>query len=153
VLPQTWTGPEDFAATQFFAREKMSLKYCPSAILAPDLGLAYLPDLVLDEPRHEIGRFMRKDGERSQSVVPGNCGDPALMARTAEEYVRLASLYRVIHTDRLHFAIASMIAGREVHLYANSYFKNEAVYDLWLRERGCFWAGAGHCRKRADHER
>ena len=30
-----------------------------------------------------------------------------------------------------------MIAGREAHLYANSYFKNEAIYPLWLKGRGC----------------
>ena len=43
--------------------------------------------------------------------VAKNCGDPAILAATAEDYVRMASCYRVVHTDRLHFAIAAMIAG------------------------------------------
>ena len=60
-----------------------------------------------------------------------------MLAATAEDYVRLASRYRIVHTDRLHFAIAAMIAGRDAHLYANSYFKNEAIYHLWLKGRGC----------------
>jgi exopolysaccharide biosynthesis predicted pyruvyltransferase EpsI len=140
VLPQSWTGPEDFDADQFFARENRSLEYCPRAMLAPDLGLAYTPAISLPDPQHDVGWFMRADCERQQPIVAKN-SDPAALAATAENYVRLAAAYRVIHTDRLHFAIAAMIAGREAHLYANSYFKNEAIYHLWLRGRGCRWGG------------
>ena len=140
VLPQSWTGPDDLEADQFFARENRSLEYCPRAVLAPDLGLAYAPAIELHEPQHDVGWFMRDDCERHQPDVATNCGDPAVLAATAEDYLRIASSYRVIHTDRLHFAIAAMIAGREAHLYANSYFKNEAIYHLWLRGRGCHWA-------------
>ncbi|MEO6739745.1 MAG: hypothetical protein ABIP20_05795 [Chthoniobacteraceae bacterium] len=43
VLPQSWTGPEELEADQFFARENRSLEFCPRAVLAPDLGLAYAP--------------------------------------------------------------------------------------------------------------
>ncbi|MEO6752253.1 MAG: polysaccharide pyruvyl transferase family protein, partial [Chthoniobacteraceae bacterium] len=137
VLPQSWTGPEELEADQFFARENRSLEFCPRAVLAPDLGLAYVPAIQLDEPQHDVGWFMRADCERAQPGVAKNCGDPAVLAATAEDYVRMASCYRVIHTDRLHFAIAAMIAGRDTHLYANSYFKNEAMYQLWLKGRGC----------------
>ena len=139
VLPQSWTGPDDLEADQFFARENRSLEYCPRAVLAPDLGLAYAPAIQLDNAQQDVGWFMRDDGERAQPRIAKNCGDPAILAATAEDYVRLASSYRVIHTDRLHFAIAAMIAGRVTHLYANSYFKNEAIYHLWLRGRGCRW--------------
>lgn len=139
VLPQSWTGPDDLEADQFFARENRSLEYCPRAVLAPDLGLAYAPAIELHEPQHDVGWFMRDDCERQQPAVATNCGDPAALATTAEDYLRIASSYRVIHTDRLHFAIAAMIAGRQAHLYANSYFKNEAIYHLWLHGRGCRW--------------
>lgn len=141
VLPQSWTGPEEFEADQFFARENRSLEYCPQAVLAPDLGLAYAPAIHLTDPQHDVGWFMRDDSERVQPTTARNCGDPAILAATAEDYVRMASSYRLIHTDRLHFAIAAMIAGRQARLYANSYFKNEAIYHLWLRGRGCQWAG------------
>ncbi len=130
VQPQSWTGPEEFEADQFFARENRSLEFCPRAVLAPDLGLAYAPAIQLDEQQHDVGWFMRADCERAQPGVAKNSGDPAILAATAEDYVRMASCYRVVHTDRLHFAIAAMIAGREARLYANSYFKNEAMYHL-----------------------
>ena len=117
-------------------------------MLAPDLGLAYAPTIQFDDPQHDVGWFMRDDCERQQPTVAANCGDPALLAATAEDYLRIAASYRVIHTDRLHFAIAAMIAGRQAHLYANSYFKNEAIYHLWLRGRGCQWA---ECVDRPNH--
>jgi exopolysaccharide biosynthesis predicted pyruvyltransferase EpsI len=37
-------------------------------------------------------------------------------------------------TDRLHVAIASSLMGKEVHLYAGSYFKNKEVFLSTLKE-------------------
>ena len=137
MLPQSWTGPEDLEAGQFFARENRSLEYCPRAVLAPDLGLAYAPAIEVHEPQHDVGWFMRDDCERHQPAVATNCGDPAALATTAEDYLRIASRYRVIHTDRLHFAIAAMLAGRQAHLYANSTSKTKRFIPLaqWPRLR------------------
>ena len=80
---------------------------------------------------------MRADYSLAQPGIAKNCGEPATLTATAEDYIRMASCYRVVHTDRLHFAIAAMIAGREARLYPNSYFKNEAMYHLWLKGRRC----------------
>jgi exopolysaccharide biosynthesis predicted pyruvyltransferase EpsI len=37
--------------------------------------------------------------------------------------------YRAVETDRLHCAILASILGRETVLFANSYFKNAAVFE------------------------
>jgi exopolysaccharide biosynthesis predicted pyruvyltransferase EpsI len=138
VLPQSWTGPDAIVADQFFAREHESLKLCPAAILAPDLALAYRLEGETPPARHSEGWFFRKDAE-SLRAPPNNISDPTWLAKNSTEYISLAADYSVIHTDRLHFAIAAMIAQRETVLYANSYFKCRAIYDLWLRGRGCSW--------------
>jgi exopolysaccharide biosynthesis predicted pyruvyltransferase EpsI len=138
VLPQSWTGPDAIVADQFFAREHRSLELCPSAILAPDLALAYRTQEVFTAATHAEGWFFRTDRE-SRGVPAENIGDPACLAKTAQDYLRLAAQYEVIHTNRLHFAIAAMIAQRQAVLFANSYFKCRAIYDLWLRGRGCAW--------------
>lgn len=138
VLPQSWTGPDAIIADQFFAREHGSLQLCPSAILAPDLALAFRLDEELEAARHPEGWFFRQDAE-SLGTPANNMADPTSRARTATEYIRLAAEYSVIHTDRLHFAISAMIAQRQAVLYANNYFKCRAIYDLWLRGRGCSW--------------
>jgi exopolysaccharide biosynthesis predicted pyruvyltransferase EpsI len=43
-------------------------------------------------------------------------------------------------TDRLHFAIAGLHAGREVTLVANDYHKNRAMHETWLSHFGCRFA-------------
>jgi exopolysaccharide biosynthesis predicted pyruvyltransferase EpsI len=42
--------------------------------------------------------------------------------------------FSIIMTDRLHIAIASSLMGKEVHLYAGSYFKNKEVFLSTLKE-------------------
>lgn len=41
--------------------------------------------------------------------------------------------FRVIHTDRLHVAIAGYLLGKEVHVYPCNYFKVKAMYDYSLK--------------------
>ncbi len=43
--------------------------------------------------------------------------------------------YEAIRTNRLHVALASALLGKRVHMYANNYFKNRAIYEYSLRER------------------
>jgi len=42
--------------------------------------------------------------------------------------------YEAVNTDRLHVAIASLMLGKKVRLFSNSYFKNRAVFDYSLRD-------------------
>lgn len=43
-------------------------------------------------------------------------------------------------TDRLHFAIAGLHAGRDVTLLANDYHKNKSMHETWLADLGCRFA-------------
>ena len=144
VLPQSWSGIETAltGVTQWYAREAHSLRYAPKeAMLAPDLALAWQPDLELPAPRYGHRDYFRMDRESAgwSAKFGDSVGDPALLAKTADEYFLLAAECEGIRTDRLHFAIAGMIANRQVTLLRNSYFKNQAMYDLWLHGRGCRW--------------
>jgi exopolysaccharide biosynthesis predicted pyruvyltransferase EpsI len=71
-----------------------------------------------------------------------NVGDSARSgARTASgAYLRLASRYEVIMTDRLHFAVAGILLDRKVVLLPNSYHKNASMYETWLSDLGCGYA-------------
>jgi exopolysaccharide biosynthesis predicted pyruvyltransferase EpsI len=52
----------------------------------------------------------------------------------------MASRYRRIITDRLHFAIAGLHAGREVTLLPNNSHKNRSMHETWLAGLGCHFA-------------
>jgi len=137
ILPQSWTGHDETKFTRAFARERFSLKYCPEAIIAPDLALGYTPDFNIPDPTEHVGKFFRTDEERAVAAPIGNLGDPALWLKSHQDYLLLASKYKEIHTDRLHFAICGLIARRKVTLYPNSYYKNKGMWDAWLQDLGC----------------
>ena len=60
--------------------------------------------------------------------------------KPTKEYILLAARYETIFTNRLHFAIAGLIAGRKVTLLPNSYFKNKSIWECWLKDLGCLWS-------------
>ncbi len=62
------------------------------------------------------------------------------MADTPAAYLALAARHRRIVTDRLHFAVAGLHAGRDVTLVANDYHKNRSMHETWLAAFGCRFA-------------
>ena len=62
------------------------------------------------------------------------------MALTPAAYLALAARHRRIVTDRLHFAVAGLHAGRDVTLVANDYHKNRSMHETWLAALGCRFA-------------
>lgn len=51
------------------------------------------------------------------------------------QFLRCLNRYVKIRTNRLHVAIAALLLGKEVELYKNSYYKNEAVYKYSIENR------------------
>jgi exopolysaccharide biosynthesis predicted pyruvyltransferase EpsI len=136
VLPQTWTSPDPFCAKVSYAREYESIRqFAPHAIFKPDLALAFdlsrYTDQTFGSSEYDCGYFFREDGEKT-GVPLQNIVDPASSCNTILDYLTLASQYRAIHTNRLHFAICGLILERRVKLYPNSYFKNQAVFEASL---------------------
>ena len=43
--------------------------------------------------------------------------------------------FETINTNKLHVTIAGPLLGRKVNLYANSYFKNKAVFDFSIKNK------------------
>lgn len=139
ILPQSWNAPDNTAALAdyVFCRDERSLAFCPGAALAPDLALAWRGPVFVPEVVQDLGIFLRKDKE---APAEHSFADPAALRRTPTGYVSLAAGFRRIETDRLHFAVAAMLAGCEVTLLPNSYQKNLGVYEAWLSAYDCAWA-------------
>ena len=140
ILPQSFTTPEDRPFHRVYVRERASLALRPDGILAPDLalGLAW-PEPA--RPTHELGVYLRRDQERG-GRKPLLSRDPVRLARTPAEYLAFAARHRRIVTDRLHFAVAGLHAGRDVTLVANDYHKNRSMHETWLADLGCRFAAS-----------
>lgn len=137
VLPQTWNSREDLQTTVSYAREYESIRqFAPQAVFKPDLALGFNVSKFTNETfgsaDYESGYFFRDDFEKT-FIPENNVMDPALVCHNVRDYLTLASKYREIHTNRLHFALCGLMMNRRVKLYANSYFKNQAVYEASLK--------------------
>jgi len=139
VLPQSFTSPEDRGFHRVYVRERASLALHPTGILAPDLALG-LDWPAPPRPTRDLGLFLRRDGERTSRRRPWVFQDPVKRCREPAEYLALAARYRRIITNRLHFAIAGLHAGRDVTLLANAYHKNASMHETWLADLGCRFA-------------
>lgn len=138
ILPQSFSTPEDRGFARVYVRERESLKLHPAGILAPDLALGLRwPDPP--RPSRELGVFLRRDRERG-GRRPLLAPDPVRLCATPAAYLALAADHRHIVTDRLHFAVAGLHAGRDVTLVANAYHKNRSMHETWLAGLGCRFA-------------
>lgn len=152
VLPQTYTNAQEHTGYhKVWVRERASLEVNPRASLAPDLALGYEIRFPVPSPSEEEGVWLRADHTLADRWLnQNNQGDPAERtflgpgydAIAVERYVRLAAHYRRIWTNRLHFAIAGLLCGRQVTLLPDGSVKNQAVYQTWLRDLGCRWHDA-----------
>lgn len=56
--------------------------------------------------------------------------------------VKFINRFDIVRTDRLHVCIVSLLLGKEVHFFDNSYGKNRAVYEYSMHGR---YAGLQWC--------
>ncbi|MBM3247536.1 hypothetical protein FJZ17_03300 [Candidatus Pacearchaeota archaeon] len=139
ILPQTFNSKEDFNYKKVWVRELESLKFRHDAELAPDLALGYVYPGKISKPKKKLGVWIRTDVEVKKNRKIKSLGDPTLICKTTKQYILLAAKYEKIVTNRIHFAIAGLIAGRKVTLLPNSYFKNYSIWKTWLKHLGCEW--------------
>jgi exopolysaccharide biosynthesis predicted pyruvyltransferase EpsI len=55
--------------------------------------------------------------------------------RAGYEFLRFLDAFDEVHTNRIHVCIASALLGKQVRLYANSYWKNRAIFEASLEGR------------------
>lgn len=131
VLPSSYQNTYSYPNTLFFCRDnKESKENMPEAIFCHDMAL-YLGKVKMEKGTG-TGYFFRWDKESSGKIkIPNENVDLSTVGNYMSEgitFFKELAKYAVIHTDRLHVAIASCLLGLEVHLYPGSYFKNNAVY-------------------------
>lgn len=133
VLPSTFQYSCPFDENFIvFSRDKFQSKTTmPTADFCHDM--AFFLGKMERTATEEVGHFFRTDKESRNPVeLPKDNYDLSRYGdehSDVEEFFDLVGKYAVIHTDRLHIGIAAGLLGREVHLYTNSYFKCEAIYN------------------------
>lgn len=103
---------------------------------APEPTLALDGFFPLEPARQALGIFLRAGSLHDPDL---SLGDPLHLCPQAYSYMRLATYFEHIVTDRLRFAIAGLIAGREVTLLPDRDGMNQSTYRQHLAGLGCHW--------------
>jgi exopolysaccharide biosynthesis predicted pyruvyltransferase EpsI len=131
VLPSTYEYTYKIPNTIFTTRDIYNSKnVMPNALFCHDMAF-YLGSQNYENGKG-AGYFYRTDKEsKGNLTIPASNRDISAEGNHFSEGITFfneLAKYSVIHTDRLHVAIASCLLDREVHLYPGSYFKNLAVF-------------------------
>lgn len=131
ILPSTYEKTYRLENATFFCRDRHeSQQAMPEATFCHDMAFYLGPQP--SSPGEGDGHFFRTDPERSGAcVVPADNHDISMDGTHWSDpapFFQQISKHAVIHTDRLHVAIASCLLGKELHFYPGSYFKNRATF-------------------------
>ncbi len=157
ILPHTIQGHYRFlhhlpSKVTIFCRDLNSYHYVKSIYSEPEQ--VYLcDDLAFHfdyQPYQNQGKgianMFRLDVEKTSITIPADNIDLSSAIKIppmdsietrykflADAFVKYIAQYEVVNTNRLHIAIAAAHLGKKVTLHANSYWKNEAVFQLSMK--------------------
>lgn len=138
VLPSSFELQISLPRITLFCRDRFeSQTNAPAARFCHDMAFFLGPQTA--PPGNGTGWFLRTDAESAHglTIPPGNVDLSQLgnHLSPSEPFFAAIAKYAVVHTDRLHVAIATCLLGRELHLYPGAYFKNRAVFQSSIEGR------------------
>jgi exopolysaccharide biosynthesis predicted pyruvyltransferase EpsI len=130
---------------------KNNSKYKHNIYLSDDMAF-YISLLSLGIDNSIIGigecNCFRTDSEKTSIKIPtnnndisktlnksNNTSDKKSIIDVCTTFFNYLAKYDTINTNRLHIAIAGCLLNKKVNLYANSYYKNKAIYDTSLKNK------------------
>jgi exopolysaccharide biosynthesis predicted pyruvyltransferase EpsI len=109
---------------------------------------AFLTEFTLDQARRGFPRELnafRTDAERTGPVPPHNCDlsrqfewgchSEALASYVSYRFLSVIRKFDRINTNRLHVCLGAALLGKQVRLFANSYYKVRTIYEFSLADR------------------
>ncbi len=137
VLPSTLQVDCSNIPAVFFSRDRNeSLQANPDAIFCDDMAFCLFPRPPRQDATSRDGYFFRTDKESAVSgALPEQNRDCSLEGNhfsELDQFFAILEPFEIIHTDRLHVAIAGSILGRKVELYPGGYYKNHSVFSSSL---------------------
>lgn len=137
-LSQTHCKSDIFECKKHYLSNINGSSLSNNSVLTHDLALGYTFEGQVEDALYPIGLFLRNDLKKSLNH-PDNINDPIKYCQTTYDYINLASKFEAIYTNRLHFAICSLLIGRKTTLLPGSCHKNKGAWEASLKSLGCKW--------------
>lgn len=150
---------QDKRETTLFCREKYSYDHLAELDIPLSVQVKVSPELSLYLKKEDLTEYNKpkdiqyelicfRDDKESmisstlRKEVQELCENPVIsdisMKDTLTMFVSWVENASEIYTDRLHVAILSMILGKKVSLFGNSYHKNKGVWEYSLKDKVTF---------------
>jgi exopolysaccharide biosynthesis predicted pyruvyltransferase EpsI len=148
ILPHTVFGDTQIdvlktvsAEVTVFCRERVSYEFVSKSFPRGSIYLWHDCAFYNTFPQSDFGagvlHAFRTDKERVVEDTPDSNIDVSCNGYATKplgELIQQLQQYAEICTDRLHVAICAALLRKKVYLFANSYYKNEAVYEYSLKK-------------------
>ncbi|MFA5764262.1 MAG: polysaccharide pyruvyl transferase family protein [Candidatus Paceibacterota bacterium] len=148
ILPHTIFGEKQVEVLNnissnltIFCRESVSVKFLEDKLTRGRVYLWHDCAFYNEFSQKFVGNgtlnVFRSDIESILNKLPESNNDLSYngyATKPLDELVSVLQKYRHINTDRLHIAICSVLLGKQVRLFPNSYYKNKAVFDYSLKK-------------------
>jgi exopolysaccharide biosynthesis predicted pyruvyltransferase EpsI len=68
-------------------------------------------------------------------LYDGNMSDEHLVEQNVVDILSVINKYNIVNTNRLHVCIGAALLGKQVNFYPNSYYKNESIFLMSLKDK------------------
>lgn len=147
ILPHTIFGEKQVeilnnvsSKVTVFCRERVSAKFLEDRLKQAEIYLwhdcAFYNEFVQVPEGNGVINAFRLDIESVSNIKPESNNDlsyDGYATKPLHELIETLQKYEQVNTDRLHIAIAATLLGKEVKLFPNSYYKNNAVFEYSLK--------------------
>ncbi len=148
ILPHTIFGDKQIDTLNklsgnvtVFCREKTSFDFVKKNLFKGSVYLwhdcAFYNHFSKSSEGEGILNAFREDKESIRRKFPPSNYDLSYngyATKPLEDLVGCLIKYKEINTDRLHLAICAILLGKTVNFFPNSYYKNKAVFDYFLKK-------------------
>lgn len=108
------------------------------SVIHPVLNILFGRELYAFRIDHEKTNIKRPANSLDLSeliLYDGKMTDPEKVEKNVVDILSVINKYKKVHTNRLHICIGAALLGKQVNFYPNSYYKNESIYLMSLKDK------------------
>jgi exopolysaccharide biosynthesis predicted pyruvyltransferase EpsI len=107
-------------------------------VFSPIMNVLFGKELNTFRIDHEKTEINKPNDNLDLSLLilyDGNMSDEHLVEQNVVDILSVINKYNIVNTNRLHVCIGAALLGKQVNFYPNSYYKNESIFLMSLKDK------------------